>query len=118
MIPTWMMVLARDWLFNKSTSGLAESIRESDPAAVVALQKFREGAPFMEIVKAYAAATSNKDDDQVVEILMTMPFKDVLAVLGGPLAAVHIPDGDGDPTNDITIGDALSRVVDKVVDGQ
>lgn len=115
-MPKWIIALIKPWLFNKSTSALAREIQEQDPAAVVAFKLYRQGAPFMEIIKVYAAATANTDDDQVVADLMTKPFKDVLPRLAGPIGAVRIPDGDGDPTNDITVAEVLGRVVDKVVE--
>ena len=112
---TWLIGLVRDWIFNKATSGAAAEIRSEDPAMIPALKKYREGAPFMEIIKTYVEATPNKDDDEVVADLMTKPFNEVLPRLAGTIAALHIPDADGDPTNDITVGEALSRVVDKIV---
>lgn len=114
-MPSWLISLAKNWLLNKTSKAAAEQIREQDPAAAVALRLYREGAPFMDIVKAYAAATANTDDDQVVGDLMTKPFSEVLPRLAGPLGAVRIPDGDGDPTNDISVSEVLRRVVDKVL---
>ena len=113
-MPDWLKKLARDWALNKTTSAGAEQIK-NDPAAVLALKKYRAGGAFMEIVKTYVMATSNREDDAVVDDLMTRPFNEVLARLAGPMIATKIPDMDGDPTNDITVGDFLARVIDKVV---
>src|SRR3990167_8947053 len=112
---SWFISLVKDWVLNKSTSELAREIREQDPAAVVAFKLLRSGASFMDLVKAYTKATANTDDDQVVADLMYRPFKDVLPLIAGPIGEIRIPDGDGEPENDISIGEFFSRVVDKVV---
>ena len=121
-MPTWIMKLLRDWLFNKGSSYAANEIKEEDPALIPALKKYREGGSFIDVVKAYVVATPNIEDDKVPQsieqfraMLETMPFNEVLPLLTGSLGSLHIPDGDGDPTNDITVAEALSRIVDKVV---
>lgn len=115
-MPQWLIDLAKNWLMEKTTSGAAEEIRRQDPAAVVALQKYREGCSFMQIAYAYAAATQNKEDDEVVADLLTKPFNEVLPRLAGPLGAVRIPDGDGDPSNDVALSDVLARIVEKATE--
>lgn len=115
-MPQWLIDLAKNWLMEKTSAAVAEEIRRQDPAAVVALQKYHEGCSFMQIAYAYAAATQNKEDDEVVADLLTKPFNEVLPRLAGPLGSIRIPDGDGDPSDDIALSEVLARVVEKVLD--
>ena len=121
-MPLWIMKIVHNWLLNKTTSLLAAEIKADDPAIVPALRKYREGASFLEIVEVYITATENKDDDAIAAgfdefqlMLETMPFNEVLPKLTGSIGAIRIPDGDGDPSNDVTVAEVLSKVVDKVL---
>lgn len=121
-MPTWIMRLIRDWLFNKGTAALAAEIVRDDPAIVPALRAFDAGATFMKMVEVYAKATGNKGSQEVNEgiaefrtMLEDRPFKEVLPLLARSVASIEIPDGDGDDTNNITVGVALERIKDKII---
>lgn|SRR3990167_4227325 len=110
----WIWKLVEGWMLNRATSDLAAEIIEKDPALVVALKKYNEGASFMEFVGSYVEATSNKDDDQIVTDLTVKPFKEVASRLFGSVGRLSIPDGDSDPGNNVTVAEFLGRIVDKV----
>ncbi len=122
-IPTWIMRWVRDFLFNKETAALADFIRKDDPAIVPALRAYDAGATFMEIVKVYVTATGDKGTQTVdagIEEFRAMlegrPFNEVLPLLAVSVAKIEIPDGDGDNTNNITVGVALGRIKEKIIE--
>lgn len=122
-MPTWIMKIARDWLFNKGTNALATEIIRDDPAIVPALRAYDAGATFMKMVEVYAKATGNKGSQEVNAgiaefraMLEDRPFNEVLPQIARSIAAVEIPDGDGDNTNNITVGIALGRIKDKIIE--
>lgn len=122
-MPSWIMKIARDWLFNKGTSGLAAEIKTDDPAIIPALRAYDAGATFMEMVKVYVTATNDKGTQAVNTAieefradLETKPFNEVLPLLARDIASRRIPDGDGDSTNDITIGEVFERIKNKIIE--
>ena len=93
-----------------------------DKALVYALGQYQAGAPFLSIVRGYTINTEIPDDDQVTEAidriqgdLKERPFKEVLA---GLLHGLKLPDLDGDTENDITLINAIDRVVEEAVGGR
>jgi hypothetical protein len=88
---------------------------KADAAAMAALQAYNTGGSFLEMARAYTAATENTGDDQVTqgitefeEDLERKPFRELLPQL---LGGVKIPDFDGDPSDDRAAIDVLNEIV-------
>ncbi len=106
--------MAAGFLYRRGVGWIAAELR-GDPAAMAALQAYNTGGSFLEMARAYTAATENTGDDQVTqgitefeEDLERKPFRELLPQL---LGGVKIPDFDGDPSDDRAAIDVLNEIV-------
>lgn len=105
----WLIDVIKNWFLDRQITKAARAIYRYDSALVVALKLYRQGLPFMAIIEAYSAATSNLDDDKIVADLMTRPFNQVLPGLANVIGTIPIFFGDD-------INKICTRIVDKILE--
>lgn len=121
-MPNWILRLAASWGYPWIISASAQYLRQNK-AVLAALSKHRSGGTFLEIARSYAAVTPEITDDRIVEgieqlrrDLTVMPFNELVKT--NPILVmfgqIKIPDFDGNADNDVSIGEELGTVVDKV----
>lgn len=125
-MPNWVLSLAAYWGYPWVLSALARWLHRQG-AVVAAFLKYRQDGTFLEIAKAYAAATPETTDDQIVESieqlkrdLTVVPFNRLVHenYFLALLCNVKVPDFDNDPSNDQTANNLLGKLVDETITGE
>lgn len=108
----------RAWILRKAVAIIAEKIAENEPVARALVAYWTE-RPLVDVVKAYTAATSSARDDRALgvarDIEAAVKTESLRTVANRYLSGVMLPDLDGDPTNDISLPEAIDSVAHAVV---
>ena len=120
-MPEWLLKCGVSKGYSWAVSYLVGHLRKDKPS-IAAVKMYRAGGTFLEIARAYAAATPEVMDDRIVESieqlkrdLTVVPLNQLVTqnyflVL---LAATKVPDFDSDPSNDQPVTGLLSKIIDE-----
>ena len=120
-MPEWLLKWGVSKGYSWAVSYLVGHLRKDKPS-IAAVKMYRAGGTFLEIARAYAAATPEVMDDRIVESieqlkrdLTVVPLNQLVTqnyflVL---LAATKVPDFDSDPSNDQPVTGLLSKIIDE-----